>query len=104
MIALLTVLTLKHYTLYRLPVSITEDWTLAVQTLGLQLGSLSRLLLREAIREKNQFLFGFFQKGGGSCPKPNFSRNFYVWTFFRKRGGGLPISKVFEELFCLNLV
>ena len=36
-------------TLYRLQVSKTEDWNLAVQTLGLQPGSLSRLLLRESL-------------------------------------------------------
>ena len=70
-----------------------------------------------------------FSKGGGSCPNPNFSRNFFVLFmfghFFRNggvalfqtfggtfllefgrfsgRGGGLPDSKKFEELFCLSL-
>ena len=33
----------------RLQVSKTEDWNLAVQTLGLQPGSFSRLFLRESL-------------------------------------------------------
>ena len=35
--------------LVRLQVSKTEDWNLAVQTLGLQPGSFSRLFLRESL-------------------------------------------------------
>ena len=45
----------KVYSLYlsRLLVSKTKDWTLAVQTLGVQQGSFSRLLLRESLSHQN---------------------------------------------------
>ena len=38
-----------QWQLARLQVSKTEDWNLAVQTLGLQPGSFSRLFLRESL-------------------------------------------------------
>ena len=62
--------------------------------------------LREAIRRKNLLPFGIFPKGGGSCPNPNVSSNFFVlfmFGHFSERGGGLPNTKLFEELFCLCL-
>ena len=55
---------------------------------------------------KNLFLFAFFQKGGGSCPKPNFLRNFlvlFMFGHFSGRGvahrGRLPDSKTFQLAF-----
>ena len=58
-------------------------------------------VVREAIPEKNLFLFGFFQKGGG-VPDSNTLRNFSAYTCkFLRRGGGLPDSKDYEEHFLL---
>ena len=40
-----------------------------------------------------------------SCPNPSHQGTFFsvhILEFFRE-GGGLPISKIFEEIFCLSL-
>ena len=62
------------------------------------------LLLREDIGGKNLLLLEKSSKG--SCPNPNFSRNFLLLFVFGKflmqRGGGSHKSKLFEELFCLS--
>ena len=55
--------------------------------------------------EKISFHLEFFQKGGGSCPNPNFFRNFFVLFmfghFFRK-GLGVALFQTFGGTFLLE--